>query len=1427
MKPLYKPRKPVLSLLSLLLVSAVYVLFGLQKAKAQVYFQDNFNGNTISSQWQVTNGGTGACQWMIHAPFTLAGTPITMLGSNFLWVDSDSAGSGTVANEIITSPVLTVPSGTPTFLEFSHFYRAGGIIRLDTGFVEVFNGSNWVRLAAYFTNVGAGNAPVSAKFNLTPFINPDLRFRFRYRGNWAFYWAIDNVKVSTPPANDLSATRIANTVSACGLGSNLAIRVRLANLGSQAQSNFPVSYQVNGGNPVTQNFTETLAPGDTAIFQFTTPFTPSTAGTYNIKAWTSLANDAEPSNDTTAVVSFTRQPINLATVTFNNFNGTNLSTVFPGWREATGLNPTGTTSGWANSATEQETSFQTRTAKINLFSNTKKDWIISPAANPLANSFLRFKVAVTNWNTPAADAMGSDDSLIVKVSTNCGQTWVNLRSYTAANQLTNQLVLQSIPMADFAGQTILIGFYATEGSVDDQNDYDVHIDDVELAAVSANDLSLQSILLPTGNCGVANPFQVQVRVLNNGTAAQSSIPLAYRLGNGQIVNQTFTQNLAPGQTADFTFSQSVNLPNPGSYSLKAWTALAGDANIENDSATAILKRPVSGFNPITFTGFTGSNLDVIYPGWNEATTINVTGTTSAWANSNATQTTFFNTTTAKINLFTNTKRDWIITEPVAPLANAVVAFKLAVTDFAGTVPDVMGSDDSLVVRVTTNCGQSWIRLRAFTAADQLTNTLTNFSVSLAAFAGQTIRIGFMATEGTLDNTQDYDLHLDDIQVYVPAENDLALESVVLPNSDCGPGTSFPVRVRVANNGSATQNVVPLFYSVNNQAPVSQTFNQTLTPGQNALFTFDTPISMPNAGTYTLRVWHSLSGDGNTQNDTLKNISLNRPASTFSSTINFTAFTGANLSTIYPGWREASGFGAIGTTSNWANSNATQTTGLGSATARVNLFTNTTRAWIISQPVALNPGFLLRFKVAITAFGGIAPATMGSDDSLIVRISTNCGQTWNRERIYTAASNLTNSLVQQDIPLGNYGGQNILIAFYASDGTIDNTQDYDLHIDDIQLVLPLANDVGVADIIFPQGNCGVPPSFPLTVRVTNFGSAPQSDIPLRYQINNGGTVEATLAGPVAPGATTLFTFPQNIDIPNLGVYTFSAWTALNGDLQVGNDSVKNKSVERPQGHLVQVDFNNFNGTNLPQVYNWYEAVGQLPVENEASTWVNSTGSQTTAFGSQTARINMNSNTKRHWMISNSFSPQAATNLMFKVGLTNRNFAQAAQMGSDDSVNVMISTNCGISWKLLRAFTVADALPNQLQEYSVSLSEYAGLVCRIGFFATEGTIDNPQDFDFHVDDVYASISTSQAPIFGAQAWNLYPNPASHRLQLTMPQDWKADRFEIWNLSGQRLMEQSAGSGRLTEEFDIQSLKSGLYILKVKAQDKVKSFTFSVMK
>src|SRR5699024_1467245 len=155
------------------------------------------------------------------------------------------------------------------------------------------------------------------------------------------------------------------------------------------------------------------------------------------------------------------------------------------WEEADGgsilTGPVNTgTSAW-NTADFLNTAANGSGVKLNMFSSSKNEWIISEpfdlsggGAQPYQ---VRLKAGVTDWLSSASDNMGSDDEVHILISTDNGLTWTSLYVWDVNNQPSNTGSQATVTLSGYNGSHNIFAIYATEGTVNDPEDYDFHIDD--------------------------------------------------------------------------------------------------------------------------------------------------------------------------------------------------------------------------------------------------------------------------------------------------------------------------------------------------------------------------------------------------------------------------------------------------------------------------------------------------------------------------------------------------------------------------------------------------------------------------------------------------------------------------------------------------------------------------------------------------------------------------------------------------------------------------------------------------------------------------------------------------------------------------------------------------------------------------------------
>ncbi|MCF4100486.1 GEVED domain-containing protein [Gillisia sp. M10.2A] len=108
-------------------------------------------------------------------------------------------------------------------------------------------------------------------------------------------------KLAADVANDVGIIALVDPVSST-LGSSEAVTVTIRNFGEATQSNFPVSYSVNGGQTVTETFTGSVAGTTSVDFTFSTPSNLSVVGQlYEFIITTNLEGDQNSENDALTV----------------------------------------------------------------------------------------------------------------------------------------------------------------------------------------------------------------------------------------------------------------------------------------------------------------------------------------------------------------------------------------------------------------------------------------------------------------------------------------------------------------------------------------------------------------------------------------------------------------------------------------------------------------------------------------------------------------------------------------------------------------------------------------------------------------------------------------------------------------------------------------------------------------------------------------------------------------------------------------------------------------------------------------------------------------------------------------------------------------------------------------------------------------------
>lgn len=85
--------------------------------------------------------------------------------------------------------------------------------------------------------------------------------------------------------------------------------------------------------------------------------------------------------------------------------------------------------------------------------------------------------------------------------------------------------------------------------------------------------------------------------------------------------------------------------------------------------------------------------------------------------------------------------------------------------------------------------------------------------------------------------------------------------------DCMDLSNLQVSIEIENEGLNQISNVPVFYSVNNNTPVAETYAGPLASFASDTYVFTSTVNLQTPGTYNVKVWVAYPSDGNTYNDT--------------------------------------------------------------------------------------------------------------------------------------------------------------------------------------------------------------------------------------------------------------------------------------------------------------------------------------------------------------------------------------------------------------------------------------------------------------------------------------------------------------------------------------------------------------------------------
>lgn len=654
------------------------------------------------------------------------------------------------------------------------------------------------------------------------------------------------VYMASYPPVDAGVITILAPVSAKGLTATEPVIVVVRNFGHQPVSGISVSFSIDGGAPVTEIITDTILSGDTLHYTFnaTAPLLPWQI--YQFKAWTTIAGDTVPLNDTAAAQVIHQLPdycasgalytsiVDIGEVqvgALHNISSTGMKT----YSDFTHLPPSQFIQGivYPFTVVAQSQSTYMYNCGIKLFVDLNGDGQFDPVAEMLGSGL----TSTTN-NTVTGQMMipyGSQHGL------------ARLRVVT---MYTSQL-----------SSVLPCGTY----SYGETEDYTIMI-----MPPLPYDAGVRAIVPFNPPLIEGSEVLVRAWIRNLGTDTLQHFPAGFMVQGQMPVFDTVTAKISPSDSILFTFPTKLTV-TPGVFQLAVFTDLANDGYRVNDT----MKLTLLGEKDFTVFYFDDFEHDD-FNGWTpELTVLWQIGKPSANVINTAHSPSRVWTTRLNGNYLHNVTKGLI-----TPEFNFSQLSGLSIR-FWHWYETELGNDGGNV-KYSVNGGNTFITLGFINDPMGVNwyNTNAAGKFSFSGSSGKWVYSSFdLSTFDKHPNPVSFKFDffsnstialngwaIDDFMITVEkAQTDAGVSAIILPVLTVPQGQNFQVLVRIDNFGKTPLTNIPLAVRINNGIEIQDTWTGNLQPGQAVLHTFATQPVSP--GYMELRAYTKLPGDPYKFNDT--------------------------------------------------------------------------------------------------------------------------------------------------------------------------------------------------------------------------------------------------------------------------------------------------------------------------------------------------------------------------------------------------------------------------------------------------------------------------------------------------------------------------------------------------------------------------------
>ncbi len=551
-------------------------------------------------------------------------------------------------------------------------------------------------------------------------------------------------------------------------------------------------------------------------------------------------------------------------------------------------------------------------------------------------------------------------------------------------------------------------------------------------------------------------------------------------------------------------------------------------------------------------------------------------------------------------------------------------------------------------------------------------------------------------------------------------NDVGINAVLGPASECDLSSADTITVALANYGGLPQTLIPYRYSVNQvdggvPIPFDGFYTGVLGKDSLAIIDFETTFDFSVPGEYEIKAWTELEDDSNVGNDTMVYRLTSVPTvDLFPYFTNFESWSSGwtvSPASQYPSWEYGRPDGLVIT---------------GAAGG--------SRAWVsnLNGPYqARETSYLLSPCLDFSSLSQDPELSFDlyldleeERDSLVVELTFDGGETWTRVGQAGSGLNWYNSQggasftghrpwTLVSVPLSGAAGQPTarLRFTLTSDNSIEREG---VGVDNIRIATPFVRDLAAIDAthLGADNECGQDDD-QITMQISNRGTQAQTGFSLAYRVNGGPAVVENAGDlSVDPDETVSYTFQTPLSTSGFGALNVEAWVSLPADEFFPNDTTRFTIMTARKLPLIE----DFEGGALP--VGW-DADNSIVVTDGHGNL-----SQVLAFNLSAAEPALSATTP-------AFGPIEATDSLsfdYRYVLRNGDGSLPKDLVAGDSLFIQVSTDCGLTYSTLHAIDAGNHTSDiLLQTVSISLRDFSGETIKLRFAATHGADDYWLDID----------------------------------------------------------------------------------------------------